>query len=129
VDCTPDFYEPNNTTDTATSTTLSGLIDDDEVLTLCGDDEDHFTFEVCPSGSLSATVTFNSLSVDIDLELTIPDELFPEDSSAGLSDTETVSFTNLGTEVQALNLRVFVYGAEFHGASDYTMSFTLSDCP
>ena len=129
TECTPDLYEPNNTAEAATSTTLSGLIAPDEELTLCGDDEDHYALELCSNGTVSATITFDSLSVDIDFELTLAGEILPETSSAGVSDTETVSFTNIGTEPQALTLRVFVYGSAFNEASDYTMSITISDCP
>ena len=78
---------------------------------------------------MSATITFDSLSVDIDFDLTLAGELLPETFSAGVSDTETVSFTNAGTEPQALTLRVFLYSAALNASSTYTMNITITDCP
>ena len=126
--CVNDFYEPNNNVASATSTFMSAFITADDDLTLCGDD-DYYNFEVCAGGSLRVTVTFDSFNADIDLELTLEGDTSPITDSAGVSDTELVTYSSIGDQAQVLTLRVFVYGGSASSDIGYTMNVDLTGCP
>lgn len=128
--CISDVYEPNNSSLTATSSSISRMIDNSESLTLCGSDEDYFAFELCAGGTLTATVTFDSFTADIDLDLFLEGLDEPEEISNTWFDVETVSYNNIGTEAQVLLLRVFVFMNDnsLNGIT-YAVDFSVSGCP
>ena len=126
TDCVDDFYEPNDRSEEATSTLLTGLITDDEVLSLCGPDIDYYAVSICPGGTTTASVTFDSDIVDIDIEFTFPGDIISQDVSAGVTGTENVTHTNIGSEDQTINLIIYPY----QPVSEVTYSLDLvSSCP
>ncbi len=90
-----------------------------------GVDEDYFELLICPGGTVSATITFVDAWGDIDLRLldAAGGEL---DASSGVSDSETVQFTNPTDTLYPTYLRVFMYSFNEAGRYDLTVDLT---CP
>ena len=124
--CEADLYEPNNTQESATSTTLSGLIAANEELTLCGVDEDYYAVSVCPNGTVDATVTFDSSNVDIDTAFIFPGSALPEVESSGVGSQEVMTHTNLSSADQTILLHIYPYDPV--SSAGYQLNLTF-ECP
>ena len=111
-----DPYEPNNTF--AEESLWSALEGNprEETLSICGDDEDLFAFDLAPGDELYAEVRLDPLTADLDLELY--DQLGLVDVSATTNDVEWVSFINRSDRVERISLVIYPYEwndyAEYH---------------
>ena len=120
--CEADFYEPNDTVLTA-----AYLILDEETLSICDGNQDFFQVRVCAGGTVTLTVDFDSIDLDIDLELFGSDQMTRVDSSALAGGRESVSYTNTEQLSELIYLRVFDYFE--YDSGPYTLTVTEEECP
>ena len=117
---TDDRFEENDDQSTATVLEPGAYID----LVIVSDDDDYFAVEVCAAGTIEANISFSNLVGD--LELSIEDDLgVTLDSSEGTGSTESVSWTNRGSNT--VTTYVNVYGF-LGGSGAYNMSVIINGC-
>ena len=125
-DCQADFYEPNNEQNTATSALLTSLISSEESLSLCVLDRDYYEVEVCPNGTVTSQVRFDSLQADIDTQFIFPNASTFEQIANGFSGVEQMSHTNLSASPQIILLYVYPYDPV--SSVNYTLELEF-ECP
>ena len=118
--CVDDIYSPNHTIETA-APLLPGYYQD---LVLCGDDDDYFSFEVCPGGVLDIAVLFTHAQGDIDAYIRNADGT-PLASGVSMDDNEYLSYRNNTDETVTLYLHVTLFSGN---ENDYEVLAGIDEC-
>ena len=126
TDCESDFYEPNNDQASATSALLTSLITAEEELTFCVLDQDYYEVEVCPNGTVTSTVRFDSAQADIDTQFIFPNAILYEQIANGVGGVEQMTHTNLSNSPQIILLHVYPYDPV--SSVSYTLELNF-ECP
>ena len=118
--CRDDAFEQNDDFDTA-SPIRAG---EQDALMICANDADYYRVEVCPEGTLSASIRFQNFEGDLDMTL-FGDNQVELDSSTSFFDSETVRWQNIGN--QLATTYVHVYGFQ-DAENGYSMSISIAGC-
>ena len=113
-----DWFEVNNTRQTATAVAPSNYLD----LTITTGDEDWFEVDVCQGGTLSASIYFSDAEGDLELSLVSSADVSLDDSFSS-TDDESVSYANASAGLYYLR----VFGWQ-NAVNSYDLSISVTDC-
>ena len=118
IPCVPDAFEPNETLEDAAPVEIATF----SPLSICADDTDWYSIEVCAGGVLTIDVLFSHAAGDIDVELSDLGGLI--DASDTATDDEQIIFAN-GGETGTYYINVFGFR---DAQNTYDLAIDITDC-